>query len=60
MPEIYAWRALDEFAAACVGMKDWDAAIDACKRLLARDLPPAERPRIEANLASCEAAARAR
>jgi glycosyltransferase involved in cell wall biosynthesis len=57
--EIYAWRALDEVAAACVGMKDWPAAIEACTRLLSRDLPPAERARIEANLASCEAAARA-
>jgi hypothetical protein len=57
--EIYAWRALDELAAACACMKDWPAAVDACKRLLARDLPPPERARIEANLASCEAAARA-
>jgi Glycosyl transferase family 2 len=56
--EIYAWRALDEFAAACVGMKDWPAAIEACNRLLTRDLPPAERARIEANLASCRAALR--
>ena len=56
MHEVYAWRALDEYAAACVGMGDWPAAIEACRRLLARDLPPAERARIEANLASCERA----
>jgi glycosyltransferase involved in cell wall biosynthesis len=56
MHEIYGWRALDELAAALVGLGDWDGAIDACRRLLARDLPQADRERVTANLASCEAA----
>jgi hypothetical protein len=53
--EVYAWRALDEYAAACVGLEEHAAAIDACRRLLARELPPAERDRVAANLASLEA-----
>jgi len=58
--EIYAWRALDEFANACAKLHDWDATLDACRRLLARNLPAEDRARVEANLASCEAAARAK
>jgi glycosyltransferase involved in cell wall biosynthesis len=58
--EIYAWRALDEYAHACAKLHDWDAAVDACRKLLARDLPATDRARVEANLASCEAAARAK
>jgi len=58
--EIYAWRALDELAAACAKLGDWEATVDACRRLLARPLPAEDRARVEANLASCEAALRAR
>ncbi len=58
--EIYAWRALDEYANACAKLHDWPATIEACRRLLARNLPAGDRTRIEANLASCEAAALAK
>jgi glycosyltransferase involved in cell wall biosynthesis len=54
--EIYAWRALDELAAACARLSDWAAAVEVCRMILARPLPPEDRARIEANLASCEAA----
>jgi hypothetical protein len=54
--EVYAWRALDELAAAAAKLGDWDATIQACRLQLARPLPAEDRARIEANLASCEAA----
>jgi hypothetical protein len=53
--EIYAWRALDEYAAACAHIGDVRAAIDASHLLLRGGrLPPDEVARVEANLASLE------
>jgi tetratricopeptide (TPR) repeat protein len=53
--EVYLWRALDELAAACTKLGNLDAAIDACKQMLARPLPPEEKARIHANVAACQA-----
>jgi tetratricopeptide (TPR) repeat protein len=52
--EIYSWRALNEYAGACVHLGDHAAAMGAMRAMLAGDaLPVEDRVRIEANLAMC-------
>jgi hypothetical protein len=56
-PEIYAWRAANEYAGACAALGDMPAAVRALRVLLAGGgLPAAERSRTEANLRLCEQA----
>jgi glycosyltransferase involved in cell wall biosynthesis len=59
--EVYAWRALDEFAAASAQLGDFRAAVSANRLMLqGTRLPPEERARVEANVAKCEKAAGAK
>jgi glycosyltransferase involved in cell wall biosynthesis len=54
--EVYEWRALDELAGTSFGLRDFSAARDANRALLASGkLPPSERARVAANLALCGA-----
>jgi glycosyltransferase involved in cell wall biosynthesis len=51
-PEVYTWKALDEWAVAAYWQKRKEEAIEACTLLLKSDaLPEAHRPRISKNLA---------
>lgn len=49
--DVYAFRALDEFATCAFYTARWRDGEAACRQLLALDLPPADRARIEQNLA---------
>jgi glycosyltransferase involved in cell wall biosynthesis len=57
--EVYAWRALNEYAGASAHLGDFRAAIQASELLLQGErLPAEERARVEANLAMCRAVAK--
>lgn len=49
--DVYAFRALDEFATCAFYTPRWREGEQACRRLLAWDLPPEDRARIARNLA---------
>ena len=50
--DVYAWRALDEYAVSAYWVGDFTGSADACRRLLAsRETPADQRDRIEKNLA---------